>query len=54
MEDLAVSQEGILNELLNWDVKNASDPDDILSEFLRRCLEWASQYSLVIYNASLS
>lgn len=53
MSDLVVSESGILNLLLNINVKKASGPDDISNAFLKRYAEWVSRYLFIIFQASL-
>lgn len=53
MEDIFLSEEGILSLVLNIDPRKSAGPDGIPNEFLRRYAEWVSKYLLVIFRASL-
>lgn len=53
MNDIVITEEGILSLVLNVDTKKSAGPDGIPNEFLRRYAEWVSKYLLIIFSASL-
>lgn len=52
--DLVISENGILNLLLNLDVKKSTGPDGIPNAFLKRYAEWCSRYLFILYTHSLN
>lgn len=51
--DIVISETGILNLLLNIDIKKSCGPDDIPNEFLKRYAEWMAKYLHVLFSKSL-
>uniref|UniRef100_A0A131YG22 RNA-directed DNA polymerase from mobile element jockey n=1 Tax=Rhipicephalus appendiculatus TaxID=34631 RepID=A0A131YG22_RHIAP len=54
LDQLSITEAGILNLLLKLDSRKSSGPDDISNAFLRRYAEWMATYLLIIFNKSLS
>lgn len=54
LDQLIITEAGILNLLLKLDSKKSSGPDNISNAFLRRYAEWMAKYLLIIFNKSLS
>lgn len=54
LQNITISEAGILSLLLNYDVKKSSGPDDIPNLFLKRYAEWVSNYLFVIFKTSLA
>lgn len=51
--DVKISETGILNMLLNLDIKKSCGPDNIPNTFLKRYAEWTSKYLHVLFTRSL-
>lgn len=54
IDPLNISQQGVLNLLLNLNSKKSNGPDNIPNEFLKKYAEWCSRYLVIIYRMSLS
>lgn len=54
VDDISISVEGVLNLILNINVKKSSGPDDIPNVFLHRYSLWTSRYLTTIFQKSLS
>lgn len=52
--DVSVSEQGILNLILNLDTKKGAGPDNIPNAFLVRYSLWTSRYLSIIFQKSLS
>lgn len=53
MPDIVVSEQGILNMLVNLNIRKSSGPDNIPNAFLKRYAEWMSKYLHVLFTKSL-
>lgn len=53
LDEIHLSEAGILSLLLALDIKKSCGPDNIPNPFLRRYAEWVSKYLLLIYKKSL-
>lgn len=51
--DIIISEEGVLNLILNLNTKKCKGPDDIPNAFLVRYSVWASKFLTVIFQKSL-
>lgn len=54
IENLDVSESGVLNLLLDLNIKKSPGPDEIPNAFLKRYALWCAKYLTLIYNLSLS
>lgn len=54
IQDLQISESGILNLLLNLDVRKSPSPDSLPNAFLKQYAEWSSKILAVIFKSSLS
>lgn len=54
ISDAVINTDGILNLVLNLDVKKCTGPDGIHNAFLVRYSMWSSKYLTIIFNKSLS
>lgn len=50
---IEITEEGVLNLLLNINTKKSPGPDDIANEFLVRYAEWVSKFLTKIFNSSV-
>lgn len=54
VEDVIITEPGVLNLLLNLDEKKSPGPDDIPNAFLKRYAEWCAKFLVIIFTLSLS
>lgn len=53
IDDLIITDAGVMNLLLKIDPRKSSGPDNIPNEFLKRYAEWSSKYLGIIFRKSL-
>lgn len=53
IDDVVISEEGVLNLLLNINTRKTPGPDGIPNEFLYRYAEWAARFLTKIFQSSL-
>lgn len=53
IEDVVITEEGVLNLLLNINTRKSPGPDGIPNEFLYRYAEWASRFLTKIFQSSV-
>lgn len=54
IDNISVTEEGILSLLLNLNIKKSPGMDGIPTAFLMRYAEWCSKYLCILFNKSLS
>lgn len=54
LSDVTINENGILNMLLNLDIKKSPGPDGLPNEFLKRYAPWVSKYLHVLFSKSLT
>lgn len=54
LSDVSISEPGILNLLLHFDIKKSPGPDDIPNSFLKRYAEWCAKYLYVVFTKSVN
>lgn len=54
LDDIIITESGILNLLLHLDEKKSPGPDDIPNAFLKRYAEWCAKFLVIIFNLSVS
>lgn len=54
IEEIAISEQGVLNLLLKIDKQKSAGPDGIANEFLYRYAVWVSKYLTIIFQSSIT
>lgn len=54
MSDIEINEQGVINVLLNIDIKKSPGHDNIPNEFLYRYAEWFASHLTVIYHFSVA